>query len=320
MENDLKLIRSLNKGWAGARIKRAGGQTNRNYIVDYKNKKFFVRLPWVSGVIDRRVEAKNILALSCNKKLGDILPKYYLYIYKKKNILDPGNREVFRVPNGTMVSEFVRGRIFDLGLFKKRKYQEKLVKMFFRLHSSGVRFCNKYDSFRDELGKYRLAAQKFPIQKILKVQTISNLIWIEKKSKLMVPISRPVPTHNDFLFQNFILGNNDKLYLLDFEYAGMNVRGGILYDFGYFFADNFFRKPAMNKDLFEEFLVLAERVYKRCFDRERIYWLALATPVLQIWWGLLRYFSVKSKKEKKYFKSYILKRVQGIPKLSQILK
>ncbi len=117
---------------------------------------------------------------------------------------------------------------------------------------------------------------------------------------------------SDFLFQNFLLGDNDRFYLLDFEYAGMNERGGILYELGYFFADNLFRKPAITKELFEEFLRVAEKVYKRCFDRKQIYWLALAVPVMQIWWGLLRYFSVKTTKEKKYFKDYILRRAEGI--------
>jgi len=55
---------------------RAGGQTNRNYIVECRRKKFFVRLPWES-VLDRKTEGKNILALSRNKKVQRILPRYF---------------------------------------------------------------------------------------------------------------------------------------------------------------------------------------------------------------------------------------------------
>lgn len=310
-KNDVQLIRSLDKGWIAAKIKRAGGQTNRNYIVECGKEKFFVRLPWESKVIDRRIEGKNILKLSQNKKIKMILPKYYSYILNKRNILNPDDGNVYGVPDGTTVTEFIPGKTPAPSAFKRREFRGKLARMFYVLHSSGVSFGNKYDVFRDELEKYRLAAQKLPISKILSSQSVIKLLSIEREAKKNILVARPAPTHNDFLFQNFILGNDGKIYLLDFEYAGMNERG-ILYDFGYFFADNVFRKPIMTKELFENFLLEAEEVYKKKFDRRQIYWLALAVPVMQIWWGVLRYFDVKSIKEKKYFQEYIEKRIKGI--------
>src|SRR3989344_8773222 len=89
-KQDLELIYSLHRNWPreDIKVKKIGGQTNRNYLVQYKNKRKFVRLPWeASDIVDRKVEAGNILALAKSKKLAEILPKYYLYCFRGKNIL-----------------------------------------------------------------------------------------------------------------------------------------------------------------------------------------------------------------------------------------
>ncbi|MEK9134724.1 MAG: phosphotransferase [Patescibacteria group bacterium] len=317
---DIDLICKLNKDWRpdNIKIKKAGGQTNRNFIVQHKNKKFFVRLPWETSVIDRNTEGKNILALSRNKKLREILPKYYIYILRGKNILSPKG-EKFNLPDGTMVAEYILGRIFTASLFKIKKYQERLARMFYVFHTSGARFNNKYNVFRDEIEKYRVAAKKYPIQKIISPEIIENLNKIEKEAALMVPIKKRVPAHNDFIFQNFLTGNNGKIYLLDFEYAGMSEKGGALYDFAFLFADNLFRKPTITKELFEKFLRVADKIYRQSLDRNQIWWLVATVAVMQVWWGLLRYFDVKTKKEKKYFKDYVLKRAKGILDLYKII-
>ncbi|MFH1180872.1 MAG: phosphotransferase [bacterium] len=316
---DIDLIRRLNKDWqlGNIKIKKAGGQTNRNYIIESKGRKFFVRLPWETRVINRQIEGKNILALSRNKKLREILPKYYIYILRGKNILS-SKSEKFDLPDGAMVMEYIPGRIFTLSLFKIKKYQEKLARMFYAFHASKVCFKNKYSVFRDELAKYRAAVERRAIPKFIGKKTIRTLKKIEADIKNKIPrLKRGVPAHNDFIFQNFIVGNDGKIYLLDFEYAGTNIKGGLLYDFAFLFADNLFRKPAMTKELFNEFLKIADKVYGKVLDRSQIYQLAAVIPVMQVWWGLLRYFDSKSKKEKIFFKEYILKRTNWLDKIKR---
>jgi thiamine kinase-like enzyme len=317
---DIDLICKLNKDWRpdNIKIKKAGGQTNRNFIVQCKTKKFFIRLPWErADIVNREAEAKNILALVKCKKLSRILPKYHLYISGGKNILSLG-KENFDLPDGTMMAEYIPGKLFTLSSLKKKKYQEKLAQMSYIFHTSGIHFINKYNVFHDEIEKYRLAGKKYPILKIINAKTVTILEKIEKEVQRRIRLlKKGVPAHNDFIFQNFLIGNNDKMYLLDFEYAGMNEKGGILYDFGFLFADNFFRNPPINKVLFEKFLEVADKVYKRHLDRNQIYCLAVAVPIMQVWWGLLRYFSVKTQKEKKYFKDYVFKRTKGIGFLFQ---
>lgn len=320
---DHKLIYRLHTGWNSKtiKIKKAGGQTNRNYIVASQGKKFFVRLPWEHSAINRAIEGENILRLSRNKKLKNILPRYYLYIVKKKNILDPKNKEVFNVPDGTMLVEYIEGKEFTPGLLFKKRSKEALVKMFHAFHASGLKLINSYDVFRNEIEKYRLAAEKLPVQNLLDANTIQKLKEIELVTKEKFSLSRHrISTHNDFLLQNFLLGKNGKMYLLDFEYAGLNQRGGFYYDFSFLFADSLFRKPAITRGMFEKLLRTADKIYKQKLNREQMYYGALAAMLVMVWWGLLRYFSVQTNKEKKYFKEYIQKRSKGLLDLYETLK
>ena len=80
MNKDIHYLKKLFSEPFG--VKKAGGQTNRNYVVTSREKKFFVRLPWES-VLDRKTEGKNILALFRNKKVQRILPGYFIYVLSK---------------------------------------------------------------------------------------------------------------------------------------------------------------------------------------------------------------------------------------------
>ena len=125
MKNQEKeLISRLGRKWEKKDFiaQRLGGQTNRNFVVAYKNKKFFVRLPWERGdIIDRKIEGKNILALTKNRKLAEILPKYHTYILNKRNILARSSKDFFDVPDGTMVAEYIEGKEFTHILFQKKE-------------------------------------------------------------------------------------------------------------------------------------------------------------------------------------------------------
>lgn len=319
---DLQLIYSLNKEWNAQtiRVAKAGGQTNRNYIVSFQKKKFFVRLPWETKVLDRKTEGENILALSGNKTVQRILPKYQIYILSKKNTLDPKDKNAYNVPDGTMVTEYVQGREFTMKDFRQRNYQKALAQMFCTFHQSGVSFQNPYNVFRDEIRKYRLSAEERPLQKFLDAETLLQLQSIEKTAeKKLWNLQKGIATHNDFIFQNFLVGKRGRIYLLDFEYAGLNTKGGIFYDLGFIFRDSFFNPPPMSKKVFERFLTAADKAYNRKLDRDQIYWSVVAAMLVGIWWGILRYFSV-SKKEQPYFYGYVQRGVKGLLALADQLK
>jgi len=304
---DQQLIYRLNKSWnpRTISIQKAGGQTNRNYIISFKGRKFFVRIPWKSDVIDRRIEGKNILALSKNKTLKRILPRYFMYIVRKKNIIDPKAAGYFSVPDGTMITEFMEGREFTIKDFQKPSYQKLFTRLLYTFHTSHTKFQNEYDVFKDEVDKYRVQAQRRNFSDLIDQKTVAKLGDLEKEAKQrLLPLRKGVATHNDIIFQNILLTNNGRLYLLDFEYAGRNTKGGIFYDLGFVLRDSFFRSSPISQKTFEQFLAVADRVYKRKIDRSQIYWAVVAGTLVGIWWGVLRYLDV-SKKEKAYFQKYV---------------
>ncbi len=263
-------------------------------------------------VLNRKTEGKNIVALSKNKKLQKILPRYYAYILQERNILAPQSKEVFNVPDGTMVSEYLAGKEFNIAMFRKKQYQQALARMLHTFHTSGVRFVNPYNVFRNEIKKYRVAAKKFSLTQFISPDRIAFLEQIEKEAeKKLLLFKKGISTHNDFIFQNFLVGKDEKIYLLDFEYAGLNKQGGIFYDLGYVFRDGFFQSFRISRELFERFLCAADKIYGRKINRAQIYWSVIAALLVGIWWGILRYFSA-SRTERAYFRTYIQRGVQGV--------
>lgn len=309
------------------RVTRAGGQTNRNYIVTLMKPfdklragKFFVRLPWERiDMIDRRVEGKNVIALSRTKKLASILPRYHLYILKKQNILSVKSKGFFDVPDGTMVTEYIAGRELNGKLLEKKEIREALVKTLHIFHTSGVHFGNSYDVFRDEIEKYRIAAENFPLPTIMDSNILSRMKRIEAVGKRKFSGNGSISTHNDLEFENLLLGTDGKVYLLDFEYAGFNVRGGISYDFGTLLGDNIFHGQPLTLELFDQIVTLANKIYKLKFDKEKIFYGALADFLVMFWWALAKYFTAETQKEKQYLLSHALQGVRGIKELSRIL-
>lgn len=171
-------------------IKKAAGQTNRNFLVTFGDEKFFVRLPWENDSLNRTVEGENILRLVRNHKLKIILPKYYIYILKGRNILDPNNKEVFDVPDGTLVTKSLQGKEFTVDLLQHKKMLEALVRMFHIFHSSGVRLVNTYDVFHNEIENYRTKAEKFPITRIVSSARITMMKQIEKIAQAKFSLSK----------------------------------------------------------------------------------------------------------------------------------
>jgi len=317
---DINLISQLNKDWQPRKIKvkRTGGQTNRNYIVHYKNRKFFVRFPWErTDIVDRKIEAKNILAMTKCKKLARVIPKYFLYVFSGKNILSPKSEE-FNLPDGTMIMEYIEGKDINGEDIKRPKIQKSLLDSLHAFHTSGVKFVNTYDVFRDEISKYKDKAKKYPIGELFSEEKIKNIENIEKEAKRNFPLGGKISTHNDLIFENLFLGKDDKIYLLDFEYAGFNIRNGLYYDLGIILGGNLFQKNPLRIETFEKILKKAERIYKNKLNKKKIYFGALINILVMFWWGLIKYFSSKTKKENKYFKKYVLDRAKRIEELFKI--
>ncbi len=315
---DIELICQIKKNWhpENTKIEKAGGQTNRNWIVQYKKKKFFVRLPWQGAdILDREIEAKNVLALTRCKQLAEILPKYYLYIFKKKNILSPKSNEKFNLPDGTQVLEYIKGKDIDGKDLEKPKIQEALVRTLHLFHTSGIKFVNVYDVFRDEMTKYKNKAKEYPLNKLVSREELDDIEEVEKIMRQKLTPGGRISTHNDLIFENLRLGKNGKIYLLDFEYAGFNVRDGLYYDLGIILGGNLFQKKPIQIETYNEILRKAEKFYGKKINFHKVYYGALTNILIMFWWGMVKYFTSFTKEEKNYFRNYVLKRAKGIKSL-----
>ncbi len=317
---DLQSICSLNKEWGpdNIKIEKAGGQTNRNWIIKHKGKKFFVRLPWqMAEIVDRGIESQNILALSRNEKSSQIIPKNHLYIMKGRDILGESS-EKYDLPDGTMVADYIEGKDIDGRDLESSRVQDALVETLHIFHSSGVRFVNDYDVFRDEVEKYRKKALTYPVSELIEGKKINGIKEAEEKAEDNLEIKGGVSTHNDLIFENLRLSDRGKVFLLDFEYAGFNLRDGLVYDLGIIFGGNLFQNNPISLKSYKEILNKASFVYGQEFGLQEALYGALTNILVMFWWGIVKYFN--SEEDKDYFKSYVLARGDKILKLSDSIK
>lgn len=180
----------------------AGGLTNYNYIMDIHGTEYVIRQPggMTNLMIDRKVEKINnniALELGLNSdciyfdELSGI--KISIFIKNSKNI---ALTNPCAPSNLSAVS----------GLLKK-------------LHSSPEQFPNTFD-WETELKKYEKIVKKLKGDFFFDYTELKKQLFDFVKSNMKQNIL--VPCHNDTVPENFIIDNNGKAYLIDWEYSGMN--------------------------------------------------------------------------------------------------
>lgn len=320
--NELEILYRFHRDWKpeGIHAERAGGQTNRNFIVTSDQGRVFVRLPWErSDIVNRSIEGGNILALSKNEKASSVIPRYQIYVLDRRNILDPESPE-FDLPDGAMVASYIEGNQLDGDTLRIKNVQNALIESLHTFHTSGVQFVNEYDVFRDEVAKYREEAEKYHTEQLFPKEVAGQAKDIERKAMEKLSIGGEISTHNDLIVENLILGKDGKVYILDFEYSGRNIRSGLQYDIGILLGGNMFHNKPVTFDTFEEILDTGRRAYNEPLNREQIFYGALTNVMVMFWWGIVRYFSVESQDEKAYFRKYLLDRARGIQDLDTHLR
>lgn len=206
MNYDLTLIQNLVNDIFNAssisHISRMNGLTNRIYRVDIENGSFVFRLPGVGTetIINRKNEYVST-RLACELKIDAEL------IY-------------FDVKSGIKISTFIPEAVTMSPILMKEKSNIILAaNILKKLHDSnrntGIGFdlleqiqIYEEDIMRNKIGFY--STYREYKEKIL-------MIFEKIKSKNLLV----VPSHNDTLCENWIR-SADKMYLVDWEYAGMN--------------------------------------------------------------------------------------------------
>ncbi len=208
VEEDLpqvkKLLVSANMEGDYTCIERLGGMTNHSYKVTMGDgEELLVRIPGegTEELINRTDERKST-ELACKLKIdsellyfGDDGTKVMRFIHNPQ----PMNEEVMRRKENLLQAAEIFHRLHTCGedtgvrfeVFEMADFYEKIIR------DGGVAFYDDYESIK---------------------QTVMDIkAEIDKNGE-----APRVPCHNDSLTGNWVLDDYGKLYLIDWEYSGMN--------------------------------------------------------------------------------------------------
>lgn len=205
MNNDTIRVKELLEQYMGRleiiTMTRMGGLTNRTYKVETSNGIYVVRIPGegTEEIIVRSDEKKST-ELACN-----------LGIDAKLHFFD-GN-------TGEKITDYIMDSVtMNAEALRNDENIKKCADIFKKLHTSGadtevpfdvIEMSNTYEDFISRHGGTFYDDFK-------EVKAYINNI----KDSYMVNVKK-VPCHNDALCENWVR-QGEKMYLIDWEYAGMN--------------------------------------------------------------------------------------------------
>jgi thiamine kinase-like enzyme len=192
--------------WAGRSDIKAsslsGGITNSNYRIDVDGESFVLRIAGADTEllgIDREHEYRANLAAG---ELG-VAPEVFYFIR----------------PEGYLVTRFIDGRPLLPDEMRKPESLRRVMQVVRQIHAM-PEIPGRFDVFR-------VVEQYSEIARRYKVAFPENFAWLleqvqaAEKALRQQPLSL-CPCHNDLLNANFLV--NTRLYILDWEYAGMGDR------------------------------------------------------------------------------------------------
>lgn len=207
--------------------KRIGGMSNFNYKVEINGRSYVLRIPGhgSSGMVERKIELYNS-ALACD--LG-INPKI---VY-------------FNPSTGIKLTDYIDDVVtFDKDSIQINDNVGRVAKILLKLHSSPKLQSNRFDLFH-EIGKYDHLVEELGARMYDGWESFKENIKVIKQ-KLPQDSSFLRPCHNDLVPENFIQSKSGSLYLIDWEYSGMNDP---VADIAALFLECEFTPPNQNKFL-----------------------------------------------------------------------
>jgi len=209
IEEDIPRVKELlvlvgKEGGNTKNIERLGGMTNHSYKVTLDNsEELLVRIPGegtekMINRLDERKSTELACKLGIDSELlyfGDDGTKVMKFIHDPQ----PMNEEVMSRKDNIIQAAEIFYRLHHCGIdtgvrfevFEMAKLYEDIIK------ECGVAFFDDYDEVKKLVMRFKSEVDKeFEIVK--------------------------VPCHNDSLMGNWVLDDKGKLYLIDWEYSGMN--------------------------------------------------------------------------------------------------
>ena len=201
-----------------ATITQIGGMSNKNFRIDFNGDSYVLRVPGngSDGMVDRMFEEFNSIEGS---KLGINPPVRY-----------------FDSATGVKLVDYVENaETLNSATIQRYENMRKIVEIYRQLHHSHIRLKNEFNVFR-EIEKYeRLMKNAGAVmydgwesvrEQVMALEDRLNILGIDLH-----------PCHNDAVAENFIKAGDGTIYLIDWEYSGMNDP---MADFAALFLENNF--------------------------------------------------------------------------------
>lgn len=185
------------------KISPIGGMTNKNFRVCINDKSYVLRVPGngTEEMISRQDEIKN--AVYANRIGVDAELVY------------------FNEKTGVKISNFIENAQTLSPEAAKKQHNMKMVSNLLRtLHNSKEKMDNDFNIY-EKIEKYENLSKKVDGLFYEDYYQVKDKIYYLKNIMNELDVSY-TPCHNDTIAENFIKSNEDKMYLIDWEYAGMN--------------------------------------------------------------------------------------------------
>lgn len=201
-----------------AEIIQVGGMSNKNFKVTYNDKSYVLRVPGPGseGIVERINEEFNGNE-GC--RMG----------------VNPAIR-YFNAQTGIKLSDFIENaETLNSATIKRHDNLNTIATLYHKIHDAHVRLKNEFNLFR-EIEKYEILLNNCHGKmysgwdtfkdKVMSLEERLNIIGVEL-----------CPCHDDAVAENFIKAEDGTIYLIDWEYSGMNDP---IADFAALFLENDF--------------------------------------------------------------------------------
>lgn len=207
IDKDLPKVANLCRevlGESFIQIWRLGGNTNRTYHVVLGNEnEYVIRIPG---------EGTEELIVRENEKVSTALA----------NKLNIDARLLYFGEDGAKVSEYIMGAVTMFpGELQKESRIVQMTELLKRLHTCGEDTGIYFEVFDMAAGYERIITENEVPMYNDYLQIKATVMDIKKEVDAVCEIIR-VPCHNDALCENWVVDGNGRMYLIDWEYAGMN--------------------------------------------------------------------------------------------------
>ena len=183
-----------------------GGITNRNYRATLGGTEYVIRVPGKDTSLLEIDRACEVAANERAARLGVAPPV-------AAALDDPA----------AIVTEFVTGTGMEPEELRDPAMMRQIAKALWRIHDGDAPHpCSSFDSFRIVETYAATATERGAVLPPAYEEAHGHAKRIEAVAT--GPEHEPVPCHNDLLAANFIRGEGDRVWIVDWEYAGMGDR------------------------------------------------------------------------------------------------